>query len=590
MVEKLIEGRWYVWKGSETRPELFNDLGEMDYVLHREPVKCIAPVFEPRNPDGVTRQKATLKPQRLIDIRIDYTWTWEPKDFEEIPAPVILVEIEDEPLYKIETTPDTLLRTGTGEQVETKKPLDGQIITKETYSGETRIVFLDDEEKQEWLVLENAETQLLTGEELAKAQEAERKCDDCGEIRKVKDMKMLQGNWYCKSHIVKCQDCGSYEQGNEAYETAQGKIICRRCMTDFYYTCDDCEAIVSESEINEVYNGDRRVCNRCYRHYIECEGCGEYIHEDEAQRNYCNQCAEEHEGEEDEENCRAPELDTFVKIAELKPEDTFNILGMELEFIRKDVGTFDYEHEDIACLGFTEDGSLSSGGKEALVPPFRIGDMKAEEKVHKAMDHLNKEGKVNKTCGYHCHLFFHPDLNTTENIKKLMFGYIKAEDFLFSMVPESRRDSPFCRKLSKEVPASEFMTCRGKNGVWSKYYKKVINKDCTNIPQEKYIEPRYYYLNLHSIALRNTVEIRLHSGTVNFRKAMNWARINANYLKYLINPKTTLYTIAALTNAELQGIMAGGDEELGNYINERKYKFRSKTKKIEDTVPDEDGE
>ena len=41
-----------------------------------------------------------------------------------------------------------------------------------------------------------------------------------------------------------CADCGEkIAEGDEFYETADGRIICERCYEDSYFTCEDCGEI-----------------------------------------------------------------------------------------------------------------------------------------------------------------------------------------------------------------------------------------------------------------------------------------------------------------------------------------------------------
>ena len=78
-----------------------------------------------------------------------------------------------------------------------------------------------------------------------------------------------------------CDDCGEkIAEGDEFYETADGRIICERCYEDSYFTCEDCGDIFPMDDAVSINNGEMYVCQDCADvtgNYHHCVSCGEYF-------------------------------------------------------------------------------------------------------------------------------------------------------------------------------------------------------------------------------------------------------------------------------------------------------------------------
>lgn len=153
------------------------------------------------------------------------------------------------------------------------------------------------------------------------------------------------------------------------------------------------------------------------------------------------------------------------------------------------------------------------------------------------------EGFVDKSCGLHVHM----------DARSTLYGGSKDAVFqermtlannlndslplLVAMQPDSRRENSYCKYGASE-------------------------------------NDRYYMINLTSLDKHQTIEVRLHSGTVNLTKIINWVHI--------------LHSIRtqALT---LENYIAVLPNELVNYIAERLEKFGDKQAvlKHKETVAEE---
>jgi len=105
---------------------------------------------------------------------------------------------------------------------------------------------------------------------------------------------------------------------------------------------------------------------------------------------------------------------------------------------------------------------------------------------------LNESGcKVNKTAGLHIHHGVQRD--EIRSISKVWFA---AERLVMGAMPMSRRVNSFCKMWTNHIRSSA---------------------EIYHIERVKYMT-----LNLKSFFLRNTVEFRAHSGTVEYKKIAGW--------------------------------------------------------------------
>lgn len=152
---------------------------------------------------------------------------------------------------------------------------------------------------------------------------------------------------------------------------------------------------------------------------------------------------------------------------------------------------------------------------------------------------------LNNNCGLHVHVDardFTPD-----DVRRLVKIYSKIENVLFSMVPDSRKESKFCKPCGQKYE-------------WGIWEEKISNKE---IETDRLIEKtvygtnrkgevenlkrnkragssgsdtstsRYDALNIHSYYYRGTIECRLFNGTISARKIVNWGIMWALIMDYV---------------------------------------------------------
>lgn len=133
----------------------------------------------------------------------------------------------------------------------------------------------------------------------------------------IEDQTENDGGWYWSDNMidheaterlntttvtVTCPHCGQVIEGREGYDfiTVDGNVICKDCLSDDYFICDDCGKITPVSELNEGYHDgeDVTVCNHCFENYKKCNYCEEYYHKDDGRSDncifVCESCYDDH--------------------------------------------------------------------------------------------------------------------------------------------------------------------------------------------------------------------------------------------------------------------------------------------------------
>lgn len=108
-------------------------------------------------------------------------------------------------------------------------------------------------------------------------------------------------------------------------------------------------------------------------------------------------------------------------------------------------------------------------------------------------------GAVNASCGFHVHIDAFGF--TRDELKRLVLVWAKIEPVIFYLVSKSRRHNSFCCWLRKNSGAAA----------------NIIDPFISRIEMN-----RYHALNLDAVNHYKTVEFRIHQGTMNPDKVINW--------------------------------------------------------------------
>lgn len=235
------------------------------------------------------------------------------------------------------------------------------------------------------------------------------------------------------------------------------------------------------------------------------------------------------------------------------PKDNTNYVGIELEFI------CDFNQEKLGFMLFdvgvgkqvtvTSDGSLrccgdnnqpescsEHKGKHLHELCILLKENDYEDTMKKVCNVLAKANAVvNKSCGMHVHL----DMRTRDADKAYQ-NLVSAQNILFKMNPNSRTE---------------------------KYAKKITERDLAIARKSG---ERYHGINPIALNKHNTIEIRIHSGTIDFTKITNWIAI----LIKIANHSERIVKNYVSMNSFCKDF--GINDNIKVYMKERINKFKSK--------------
>lgn len=319
-------------------------------------------------------------------------------------------------------------------------------------------------------------------------------CRECGEIFALNstDYQNVDGNYYCcdeclhNGGYIWCDDCQEYVESDE-YITHDGRTICECCRDNHYYICESCGDLFHEDEVHWDDDGDYCYCDNCWDDYERENGI----------------IMDYHSG------CR-PEIE-IQRTEEDKPYDL--TVGTEIEteckgsYKRSEVAEEINKivNQDKELFFFERDGSLSDQGYETISQPFTMRWFQKNkdlfEKMFSKMIDMGCRSHDTTTCGFHVHFGRHFFGNEEhECIDRLVYLF---EKYRHQLEIFSRRKSfNWC-----EFPSIKYEKSWEHQPVdWSKLADvKKISKSPFNGHGSA--------VNLEN---RNTIEIRIFRGTLNF--------------------------------------------------------------------------
>lgn len=218
-----------------------------------------------------------------------------------------------------------------------------------------------------------------------------------------------------------------------------------------------------------------------------------------------------------------------------KPMTPERHIGLELEFclprINKEIikeALVSSPYANMLCL--TRDGSVTSNDK------YEPAELKICSPLSQLPDVVSYVCKVlnlhscivDTTCGLHVHLDARKD-----DVRAMFDKLLDQQSSLFALVPKSRRNNQYCRPTTK------------------KDFRK---------------GSRYKSINSTAYGKFQTLEVRLHGGTIDPNKIINWTLLLAS-IAYNEQKITKSRSIVAL----LKKLTLG--ESMTSYILERAAKF-----------------
>jgi hypothetical protein len=212
----------------------------------------------------------------------------------------------------------------------------------------------------------------------------------------------------------------------------------------------------------------------------------------------------------------------------------------EIECYYNDIDDLEKVSKEITPqIGITDDGSLDDNGKEFITP--KLSGVIGEKTLRKLCKELNANNfYVNRTCGLHIHLDCsdyktdNGELNI-DKVKKLFLFYLAFEPVIYSYLPLSRRKNTYCLPLNSFFHEKEINEAQELNRLEQIWYREQDFDRIKDRKSEKYDSTRYAGINFHSLFSNGHLEIRYHTGTIDYRKIKNWIDLHVAILDYIRN-------------------------------------------------------
>lgn len=177
-------------------------------------------------------------------------------------------------------------------------------------------------------------------------------------------------------------------------------------------------------------------------------------------------------------------------------------------------------------LNVVRDGSLPNTGFEINTSPAS-GDLFVNQ-INEICEFLKKgRSFVDQSCGLHIHFDVRDvSIPALENYVRL---WEKVETAMYELVIPSRKNSSYCLPLSSQITSK--IRNNTPKGIIKGIYGDEYLTNIDAVRQSRRPSQRYRAINLHSWAYRGTVENRMHHGTINARKIINWSLLNVAILE-----------------------------------------------------------
>ena len=367
---------------------------------------------------------------------------------------------------------------------------------------------------------------------------------------------------------AECGECGNSVDRADTI-VSHGSRYCQPCHDDNFYSCHSCSDSVSTDMVYFAYQDP--YCEYCYYETFEnCCDCEEPVDRDDVYwRNdhaYCSSCVP------DDVSTILYHLEDKEPPACSREAESFEfpvrrLVGVEVECLIPHIDALDTP----SFWTSTSDGSINSeegyDGIEMVSYPAS-GDLLLES-IDNLIAWSNDIGAVvNRSCGLHVH-FNSLDL-TARQVAHVGIVYKYFEEILKGMMPNSRQSSNWCKDFP--IPKNQLRYITEESELIELYYDYMDSYPST----DKYNDARYCGLNVHSRYYHGSLEFRLHSGTINKTKILNWIQILNRIIDMAIDLER--YTGDEydkwIKKPPITHMVSTFGVELCDYINKRTSKFK----------------
>lgn len=338
-------------------------------------------------------------------------------------------------------------------------------------------------------------------------------CFECHQIIPLEYTFVCNGKMWCSIHTpissITCRSCGRSISDKSSIKIIKGFdnrnfAICSTCFMVAEYKCIGCSKILTKE-------------------YWEYERCSNCLIDQAAPFRDFSYSMKWAQGVGIGEIVRSPR----IYAAELECVISKNRLNKISSLLPKEVG-------------ISTDGSIRTTDEEKgiEIQTPRLSGLQGEELINQITGVLNSaDATINKSCGLHLHLegseFLPFDRRLyPRHLIDLWLAYLVFEDVLFSFVPYGRKNNNYCQFLNSAFNYFEVWQLHNLAEIERYWYGVYSIIDLNGVKREKHHPSRYFGINFHSLFTEGHLEIRLHSGTVSYRKILEWANLHATIMDF----------------------------------------------------------
>lgn len=302
--------------------------------------------------------------------------------------------------------------------------------------------------------------------------------------------------------------------------------------------CDVCVELYAKTKIVKTYDSKvLNICSGCSDRFLErgCRQCRGNATIEYISAGMCIRCVEK--------NPHSSPYHSFSKSLRWMSTDKGEVVqspriySTEIEALSPSIDHAQQLYKGLpAEVGIATDGSVTANdgrayGFELQTP--RLAGKRGEELVRRMCAATKEvEAHVNESCGMHVHidgkgLMPQDRKEYPAAIIQLWKAYLVFEGVLMSLVPYSRRNNDFCRRLSEAFQINELDTIENMFDVEKMWYKARTTQDIRQAKGQHYSPTRYFGVNFHCLLNDGHFEIRFHPGTLNPKKVLEWANLHS---------------------------------------------------------------
>lgn len=396
---------------------------------------------------------------------------------------------------------------------------------------------------------------------------------------------------YWRSMIRYCSRCARSDAGPTDHNctlcVSSGLVNVHRACCP-HRACPTCNTLFSG-----VGWGPARECVTCARTHLSlCTSCGVGRHDMPAapDHNWCQRCTDDNDRPQHCAGCCPQPRGISRKdwgLIKYKPtpkqmrrNKLGRLLGAEIEVCSVLDDTPEFRAARLKWKPrVMDDGSLGGGTSFEMPTQPAGGDLWLDMIADLGQGLATAKATVNQRAGLHVHVDCQ-DLNAWD-LQRVFQNFIAVEDAIYDMIHPSRAANHYCKRSSDML--RDLMAGGGrrpKMAMEDKFYnlkeslgdlkgKERASERAATLKRaagNKYMEKRYYGLNVHSFWHRGTLEFRHHHGTVNPSVITNWGLVVGSIVSFSAAGRTCKPGMAGLQEMATE---MTGRSELADWIKLR---------------------